>query len=81
MNLGKNIKFQLIKWFYVVVLMSAVEPCDSFVGHACQGKDIVFRFIIKYSNLRDFGPQVINRSSCIRGFLRNDVLGWVETCD
>jgi hypothetical protein len=24
-----------------------------------QGKDIVFRFIIEYSSLRDFGPQVI----------------------
>jgi hypothetical protein len=22
----------------------------------CQGKDIVFRFIIEYSSLRDFGP-------------------------
>jgi hypothetical protein len=65
MNLGKNIKFQLIKGFYVVVLMSSVEPCDSFVGHARQGKDIVFRFIIKYSKLRDFGLQVINRSSRI----------------
>jgi hypothetical protein len=27
-----------------------------FVGLADQGKDIVFRFIIKYSSLRDFGP-------------------------
>jgi len=27
-----------------------------FVGLAYQGKDIVFRFIIKYGNLRDFGP-------------------------
>jgi hypothetical protein len=24
-----------------------------------QGKDIVFRFIIEYSSLRDFGPYVI----------------------
>ncbi len=30
-----------------------------FVGLAYQGKDILFRFIIEYSNLRDFGPQVI----------------------
>jgi hypothetical protein len=28
----------------------------SFVGRAYQGKDIVFRFIIEYSSLRDFGP-------------------------
>jgi hypothetical protein len=27
-----------------------------FVGLACQGKDIVLRFIIEYSSLRDFGP-------------------------
>ncbi len=26
-----------------------------FVGLAYQGKDIVFRFIIEYSSLRDFG--------------------------
>jgi hypothetical protein len=26
-----------------------------FVGLAYQGKDIVFRFIIKFSSLRDFG--------------------------
>jgi hypothetical protein len=29
---------------------------SSFIGLAyCQGKDIVFRFIIEYSSLRDFG--------------------------
>jgi hypothetical protein len=27
-----------------------------FVGLAYQGKDIVLRFIIEYSSLRDFGP-------------------------
>jgi hypothetical protein len=27
-----------------------------FVGLPYQGKDIVFRFIIEYSSLRDFGP-------------------------
>ncbi len=27
-----------------------------FVGLALVGKDIVFRFIIEYSNLRDFDP-------------------------
>ncbi len=27
-----------------------------FVSLACQGKDIVFSFIIEYSSLRDFGP-------------------------
>jgi hypothetical protein len=28
----------------------------NFVGLACQGMDIVFRFIIEYSSLRDIGP-------------------------
>ncbi len=30
-----------------------------FVGLAYQGKDVVFRFIIEYSSLMDFGPYVI----------------------
>jgi len=29
-----------------------------FVGFAYQGKDIVFKFIIKYSSLMDFAPLV-----------------------
>ncbi len=32
------------------------KPIISFVGVAYQGKDIVFRFILEYSSLRDFGP-------------------------
>ncbi len=34
-----------------------------FVGLAYQGKDILFRFIIEYSSLRDFGPLGNNNSS------------------
>jgi hypothetical protein len=30
-----------------------------FVGLAFPGKDIVFRFIMQYNSLRDFGPQII----------------------
>jgi hypothetical protein len=30
-----------------------------FIGLALAGKDIVFRFIIEYSSLRDFGPYVL----------------------
>jgi hypothetical protein len=33
-----------------------VDEIDYFVGLAYQGKDTVFRFIIEYSSLRDFGP-------------------------
>ncbi len=37
----------------------------------CLGKDIVFRFIIEYSSLRDFGPLGNNnRSIFIWGFLK-----------
>jgi hypothetical protein len=33
------------------------QPATStFVGLAYQGKHIVFRFIIEYSSLTDFGP-------------------------
>jgi len=35
-------------FWYVCLLM--------FIGLAYQDKDIVFRFIIEYSSLRDFGP-------------------------
>jgi hypothetical protein len=33
-----------------------VKFSPTFVVFAYQGKDIVFRFIIDYSSLRDFGP-------------------------
>jgi hypothetical protein len=29
---------------------------DVFIGPALVGKDIVFRLIIEYNSLRDFGP-------------------------
>jgi hypothetical protein len=32
------------------------HPRSDPVGLAYQGKGIVFRFIIEYSSLRDFGP-------------------------
>jgi len=55
-----------------------------FVGLALQGKEIVFRFIIEYSSLRDFGPLGNNNNNNNRsifkwGFLKDDVLACVET--
>ncbi len=48
-------------------------------GRAYQGKeDIVFRFIIEYSSLRDFYRPLgnnNNRSILIRGFLKDDIFG------
>jgi hypothetical protein len=32
---------------------------SNFIGLALVGKDIVLGFIIEYSSLRDFGPQVV----------------------
>jgi hypothetical protein len=36
----------------------------NFVGPAYQGKDIMFRFIIEYSSVKDFGPWVIGLFLC-----------------
>jgi hypothetical protein len=33
-----------------------VKEEPEFVSLACQGMDIVFRFIVEYSSLKDFGP-------------------------
>jgi len=48
----------------IILAPSSVPPspppflCDgrTFVGLALEGKDIVFRFIVEYSSLRDFAP-------------------------
>jgi hypothetical protein len=41
-------------------MISHVKPLfqwmSVFVGVAYQGKDIVFKFTIEYSSLRDYGP-------------------------
>jgi hypothetical protein len=58
-------------------LLSVLSP--SFVGIACEGKDFVFRFIIEYSSLRDFGPWVIIGLFLYEGFLKNDILASVGT--
>ncbi len=39
-----------------------IPDFGQFVGLAYQAKDIVFRFIIEYGSLRDFGPYLCNRS-------------------
>jgi hypothetical protein len=45
-----------------------------------QGKDIVFRFIMEYSSLRDFyRPLGNNRSIFTPGFLKDDSLASIET--
>ncbi len=45
--------------------MSPNDISIQLVGFAYQGKeDIVFRFIIEYSSLRDFGPYIIGLFLC-----------------
>jgi hypothetical protein len=48
-----------------------------FIDLAYQGKDIVFRFIIEYSSLIDFGLQVIGLF-LYEDFLKDDILACVE---
>jgi hypothetical protein len=36
--------------------MGHIKQASTFIGLAYQGKDIVFKFIIEYSSLKDFGP-------------------------
>ncbi len=46
--------FMFLTW--CLNLVEFQNSSDFVVGLAYQGKDIVFRFIIEYSSLRDFGP-------------------------
>jgi hypothetical protein len=53
-----NSLFQLFKQFFSTHQFQALHISFLFVGLVYQGKDIVFRFIIKYSSLMDFAPLV-----------------------
>jgi hypothetical protein len=68
------ITYQLtFEWVFLSVLYPRV--CSLCCWPCLQGKDIVFRFIIEYSSLRDFGPLGNNiRSIFILGFLKDDIL-------
>jgi hypothetical protein len=59
----RNIVFDITKMFSSTMGRIQAEICMhvllhtyDFVGLAYQGNDIVFRFIIEYSSLMDFGP-------------------------
>jgi len=48
-----------LSFFFLSCLVVFFLSCNMFllfVGLTYQGKDIVFRFIIEYSSLKDFGP-------------------------
>jgi hypothetical protein len=54
-------------------------PTNSiFIGLAFVGKDIVFRSIIEYSSLTDFGPYIISLV-LYEDLLKDDILACVET--
>ncbi len=40
----------------IITTLNCPHSFNDFIGLAYQGKDIVFRFIIEYSSLMDFGP-------------------------
>jgi hypothetical protein len=41
---------------FIMHCLSSWYEINCLLAFAYQGKDIVFRFIIEYSSLRDFGP-------------------------
>jgi hypothetical protein len=53
-DLMKGISFSLLQNFQFPIISS--RGFLHFVGLAYKGKDIVFRFIIDYGSLMDFGP-------------------------
>jgi hypothetical protein len=51
--------------FLITAEWHTFNPCLLFVGFTYQGKDIVFRFIIEYSSLRDFYRPLGNNNRSI----------------
>jgi hypothetical protein len=84
-----NINVDEIKWINMFIpqkvnldiIFIYMDPHSKLICWPCLlRQDIVFRFIIKYNSLRDFGPWG-NRSIFIWGFLKGDILACVETWD
>jgi hypothetical protein len=53
------LKVELARFWEALATCPRSVKIVFFLGFAYQGKDIVFRFIIEYSSLKDFGLQVI----------------------
>ncbi len=51
-----NVTNQIWQFFLDVIIYKILMVQQTFIGLAYKGKEIVFRFIIEYSSLRDFGP-------------------------
>jgi hypothetical protein len=76
--------------FYVLEMLLHLIIWDRYpqnqflLALALVGKDIVFRFIIEYSSLKGFWPLLGNNNKkfiFILGFLKEDILAFVETWD
>jgi hypothetical protein len=74
--------------FFFSLFQARLSSNLFFIGITYQGKkDIVFRFIIEYSSLRDFYRPLGNNNNnnnnnrfiFVRGFLKDDILACVET--
>jgi hypothetical protein len=46
---------EMLAWVLLLLFSCSFD----FFGFAYQGKDIVFRFIIEYSSLRNYGPYLV----------------------
>jgi hypothetical protein len=56
-------ELQRLFWTYIFLYcysFQMYQQVDFFIALGYQGKDIVFRFTIEYSSLRDFGPYIID---------------------
>jgi hypothetical protein len=59
-RLGNCLLYTLIIHGYTLMAyLKLIQAFPSFIGLAYQEKDIVFRFIIEYSSLRNFGPYIV----------------------
>ncbi len=76
---------ELINWVTRPTAIPITGTMALFIGPAYQGKkDIVFRFIIEYSSLRDFYRPLGNNNNNMsiflyEDFLKYDILACVET--
>jgi hypothetical protein len=56
-------ELQRLFWTYIFLYcywFQMYQQVDFFIGLGYQGKDIVFRFTIEDSSLRDFDPYIID---------------------
>jgi len=65
MGLGRAQHNKLKTMAHTILGYLYIKEGNILVGLAYQGKDIVFRFIIEHSSLRNIGPYIIGLSTFI----------------